>query len=192
MGCGTRSSLRTLIHAFTTAPVLALPDHSKPFQLITDTSDFATGAILEQPDALNHWHPVAFHSKSLQPTERNYKIHDKELLAIVRALEIFRHYLEGWDNTTETDHRNLVYFFTKQKLTHQQACWSLYLSRFRFIIIHKPGTQNKSDALSQRPDHKEGMALDNDDRILLDNRFFTIHATQTTAVNISGDNTIRQ
>jgi hypothetical protein len=193
-GAAQEAAFRTLIHAFTTAPVLALPDHSKPFRLITDASDFATGAILEQPDALNRWHPVAFHSKSLQPAERNYEIHDKELLAIVRALEIFRHYLEGRDNTTEiwTDHGNLVYFFTKQKLTRRQARWSLYLSRFRFIIIHKPGTQNKSDALSRRPDHKEGMALDNDDRVLLDNRFFTIHTTQTTAVNISGDNTIRQ
>jgi hypothetical protein len=68
---------------------------------------------------LNRWHLVAFHSKSLQPAERNYEIHDKELLAIVRALEIFHHYLEGWDNTTEiwTDHGNLVYFFMKQKLT---------------------------------------------------------------------------
>jgi hypothetical protein len=193
-GGAQEAAFRALIHAFTTAPVLALPNHSKPFQLITDTSDFATGAILEQPDALNRWHPVAFHSKSLQPAERNYEIHDKELLAIVRALEIFRHYLEGRDNTTEiwTDHGNLVYFFTKQKLTRRQARWSLYLSHFRFIIIHKPGTQNKSDALSRRPDHKEGMALDNDDRVLLDNRFFTIHATQTTVVNISGDNTIRQ
>ena len=193
-GAAQESAFRALIHAFTTAPVLALPDHSKPFRLITDASDFATGAILEQPDALNRWHPVAFHSKSLQPAERNYEIHDKELLAIVRALEIFRHYLEGRDDTTEiwTDHGNLVYFFTKQKLTRRQARWSLYLSRFRFIIIHKPGTQNKSDALSRRPDHKEGMALDNDDRVLLDNKFFTIRATQTTAVNISGDKTLRQ
>jgi hypothetical protein len=45
------------------------------------------GAILEQLDALNHWHPVAFHSKSLQPAERNYEIHDKELLTIVRACD---------------------------------------------------------------------------------------------------------
>jgi hypothetical protein len=63
------SVFRTLIHAFTTAPVLALPDHTRPFRLITDASDFATGAILEQPDALNQWHPIAYHSKSLQPAE---------------------------------------------------------------------------------------------------------------------------
>src|SRR6202046_3183198 len=111
-------AFQALIHAFTTAPVLALPDHSKPFRLITDASDFATGAILEQPDALNRWHPVAYHSKSLQPAERNYEIHDKELLAIVLALDVFRHYLEGRDDTLEvwSDHVNLVYFFTKQKL----------------------------------------------------------------------------
>jgi hypothetical protein len=110
------------------------------------------------------------------------------------ALEIFHHYLEGRDNTTEiwTDHGNLVYFFMKQKLTRQQARWSLYLSCFRFIIIHKPGTQNKSDALSRQPDHKDGMALDNNNHVLLDNKFFIICTTQTTTVNISGDNTIRQ
>ncbi|MGD0511542.1 MAG: reverse transcriptase family protein, partial [Candidatus Micrarchaeaceae archaeon] len=134
-------AFRTLIKAFTTAPVLALPDHSKPFRLITDTSDFATGAILEQPDALNRWHPVAYHSKSLQPAECNYEIHDKELLAIIRTLEIFCHYLEGRDDLLEvwSDHGNLVYFATKQKLTRRQARWALFLSRFNFTIIHKPG-----------------------------------------------------
>ena len=66
-----------------TAPVLALPDHDKPFQLITDTSAFATGAILEQPDTLNRWHSIAYYSKLLQPVECNYKIHDLELLVII-------------------------------------------------------------------------------------------------------------
>ena len=123
-----------------------------------------TGTILEQPDALNHWHPVAYHSKSLQPVERNYEIHDKELLAIVCTLEIFHHYLEGQEDTIEvwSDHGNLDYFFMKQKLTHHQACWALFLSCFKFIIIHKPGTQNKLDALSRCPDHKEGMALEDE------------------------------
>jgi RNase H-like domain found in reverse transcriptase len=72
-----------------------------PFCFITDASDFAMGVILEQPDALNRWHPIAYHSKSMQPAERNYKIHNKELLAIVRVLEIFHHYLEGRDDTVE-------------------------------------------------------------------------------------------
>ena len=82
-GDAQERAFRTLITAFTTAPVLALPDHDKPFQLITDASAFATGTILEQPDALNRWHPIAYYSKSLQPAECNYEIHDLELLAII-------------------------------------------------------------------------------------------------------------
>jgi len=73
----------------TSLPVLLLPDYSKSFMLITDPSDFAAGAILEQEDALGRSHPVAFFSKSLQLAEQNYKIHDKELLAIILALKHF-------------------------------------------------------------------------------------------------------
>ena len=80
---------RALITAFTTAPVLALPNYTKPFRLITDTSTFATGAILEQPDAFNWRHPIAYYSKSLQPAEQNYEIHDLKLLAIIQALKTF-------------------------------------------------------------------------------------------------------
>ena len=82
-GDAQEKAFRALITAFTTAPVLALPDHTKPFWLIMDTSAFATGAILEQPDVFNQWHPIAYYFKSLQPAERNYKIHDLELLAII-------------------------------------------------------------------------------------------------------------
>ncbi len=116
-------AFKDLIMIFTTAPVLALPDHGQPFHLITDASDFATGAILEQPNALNRWHPITYHSKSLLPAEHNYEIHNKELLAIIHTLDIFRHYLEGRDDTMEiwSDHRNLVYFSMKQKLTRRQA-----------------------------------------------------------------------
>jgi hypothetical protein len=118
-GTAQQAAYNTLLQAFTTAPVLALPEPSKPYRLITDASDFAAGAILEQPDALNRWHPVTYFSKSLQPAERNYEIHDKELLAIILALEQFRHYLEGHVKPIEiwTDHGNLVYFTCKQKLS---------------------------------------------------------------------------
>lgn len=162
--------------------------------MITDASDFATGAILEQPDALNRWHLVAYHSKSLQPAECNYKIHDKELLAIVHALQVFHHYLEGREDPIEIicDHGNLVYFMTKQILTRRQARWALFLSRFHFRIIHQPGVQNRSDALSRRPDHKEGMDLANEEHILLDSKFFAIRATRPTTVTVLGDTTLKQ
>jgi len=76
------------------SPCPCLACHTQPFRLIMDASDFATGAILEQPDLLNRG-TLCLLFKSLQLAERNYAIHDKELLAIIRALAAFRHYLEG-------------------------------------------------------------------------------------------------
>jgi len=76
-------AFETLQQTMIMSPVLMLLDHKKPFTLITDASDYATGTILEQRDALGRSHPIAYFSKSLQPAERNYEIHDKELLAIV-------------------------------------------------------------------------------------------------------------
>jgi hypothetical protein len=69
--------------------VLMLLDHEKPFTLITNASDYATGAILEQRDALGRSHPIAYFLKSLQPAKQNYEIHNKELLAIIHALKHF-------------------------------------------------------------------------------------------------------
>ncbi|GJE96953.1 marY1-like reverse transcriptase, partial [Phanerochaete sordida] len=82
--------------AFTSAPILRIPDDVNPFRLSTDASDFAIGSVLSQLDPEdNLYHPVAFHSKSLNVHERNYEIYDKEMLAIIRGLEEYRHYLEG-------------------------------------------------------------------------------------------------
>ena len=86
-------AFRDLQSTLTSAPVLILLDYNKPFTLITDTSDYATGSILEQEDALRRSHPVAYFSKSLQLAERNYEIHNKELLAIIHSLKHFHHYL---------------------------------------------------------------------------------------------------
>jgi transposase InsO family protein len=181
-----QSAFDTLIHSFTVAPVLLLPDCARPFRLITDASDFAVGAILEQPDLLNRWHPVAYHSKSLIDAEQNYDIHDKELLAIVRALEAFRHYLEGHPELFEiwSDHSNLQYFRTKQKLTRRQARWSLFLSQFTFTIVHRPGIYNKADALSRRPDLKEGIQSSNSENcVLLDDKFFAVRAAHPVTMD---------
>ena len=81
---------------------------------------------------------MAFISKSLSDTERNYEIHDKEMLAVVRCLEAWRHFLEGATVKFEvrTDHKNLKYFMKAQKLNCRQARWALYLSRFDFVLKH--------------------------------------------------------
>ena len=94
---------------------------------------------------------MAFYSKSLSLVEWNYEIHDKEMLAIIHALEEWRHFLEGAWHPIEIwmDHKNLEYFMTAKKLNYCQACWSLYLVRFDFKLIHRPGHyMGKPDALS--------------------------------------------
>ena len=91
-----QAAFEALKTAFTTAPILRIPDDAQPFRLSTDASDFAVGAVLSQLDPNDgKYHPVAFHSRALDVHERNYEIYDKELLAIIRALEEYRHYLEG-------------------------------------------------------------------------------------------------
>ena len=80
---------------FIEKPVLAAPDLDKKMQMEVDASDHATGGVLSMECKDNLWRPVAFLSKSLNETERNYEIHDKEMLAIVRGLEAWRHLLEG-------------------------------------------------------------------------------------------------
>jgi len=73
---------------FTTRPVLAAPDLNKEFRVEADASNYATGGVLSMKCSDELWRPVAFISKSLSDTERNYKIHDKEMLAVVRCLEV--------------------------------------------------------------------------------------------------------
>ena len=98
---------------------------------------------------------MAYLSKSLNETERNYEIHNKEMLAIIRELEAWRHLLEGVQFKFEiwTDHKNLEYFMKVQKLNCRQAQWVLYLSRFDFILKHVLETKmGKADGLSRQPD----------------------------------------
>ena len=82
-----------------------------------DVLDYAMGSVLSIEEE-RKWKPVAFLSKSLNKTERNYEIHDKEMLAIIRKLESWRHLLKEtqFKFKTWTDHKNLEYFMKAQKL----------------------------------------------------------------------------
>ena len=89
-------------------------------------------------------------------------------------MEGAKHNVEIW-----SDHQNLQYFMGAKKLNRRQARWALYLLRFDFELIHKPGaSMGKVDALSRRPDHKEGVEHDNEGQTLLKPEFFTIRAMQ--------------
>ena len=172
----------------TSSPILIFPDDNKPYKLEADSSDYAIGAVLSQEGSDGKWHPVAFMSRGLNEVERNYDIHDKEMLAIIRALEEWRHYLEGTKHTFEiwTDHKNLEYFMSAKKLNRRQARWSLFLSRFDFTLHHRPGKKSlKPDALSRRPDHRKG-GEDNKDIVLLKPSYFKIQALKQGHVLLTG------
>jgi RNase H-like domain found in reverse transcriptase len=86
----------------TSTPVLILPQVDRPFCIEADGSGVATGTVLSQVSPEDDkWHPVAFLSKSLSEVERNYKIHNLEMLAIIRVLEEWRHYLKGAQHPVE-------------------------------------------------------------------------------------------
>ena len=114
--------------ALTQYPVLRIPIDDAPFRVECDSSDFANGAILSQ-HIDEKWHPVAYRSRTLSETERNYEIHDKELMAVMDSLSDWRQYLLGAKCTFEiwTDHQNLQYFRKPQKLNRRQARWQTEL-----------------------------------------------------------------
>jgi len=116
-------AFRELKKQFTKELVLAALDLDKRMKMEVDTSDYATGGVLSIECEDRLWRPVAFLSKSLNKTKRNYEIHDKEMLAIIRRLESWRYLLEGICFKFEiwTDHKNLEYFMKVQKLNWRQA-----------------------------------------------------------------------
>jgi len=135
------------------------------------------------------WRLVAFISKSLSDTERNYEIHDKEILAVVRCLEAWRHFLEGAIVRFEiwTDHKNLEYFMKAQKLNRRQVRWTLYLSRFDFTLKHVPGSKmGKADSLSRRPDWEVGVERDNKDEKLIKPEWLEVRKTEVVEIIVDG------
>jgi hypothetical protein len=116
------------------------------------------------------------------------------MLAIIRGLEEWRHYLEGTRHPIEiwTDHKNLEYFRVAQKLNRRQAHWSPYLSCFDFTLHHKPGrSKGKPDTLSRRADHGSGQG-DNDNLTLLAPEVFWIHALAGARFQGNERNTLQE
>jgi hypothetical protein len=125
-----KNAFHQLLKQVTSAPILHwhIADSKLKYVLETDASNFAMGTILSQ-EKEGKKVPIAYMSKALSPEQRNYDVWDKELLAIIKALEEWRHYLEGAKETFDIllDHQNLKYFKAPHKLNRRQAQWSLYL-----------------------------------------------------------------
>ncbi|KAI0993579.1 hypothetical protein K3495_g14605, partial [Podosphaera aphanis] len=138
---------------FITAPVLALYDPDNRTVIEADCSGYVMGACLSQFDHTNVLRPVAYFSRKLAPAECNYEIHDKELLAVVSALEEWRGELIGLRHSflVLSDHKNLEYFMTTRKLSERQVRWSNTLSQFNFHLRFRAGKNSaRPDALSRR------------------------------------------
>ena len=135
-------------------PVLVLPDPALPYDIATDASGFAVGATLSQ-DHGRGLQPIAFLSQKMNPAQRNYPVHEQELLAVVAALKQWRHYLMGARFRVATDHKSLVYLRTQPHLSPRQTRWLEFLEQFHFAIEYVEGKLNLvADGLSRRPDHR--------------------------------------
>ncbi|PNX96484.1 Ty3/gypsy retrotransposon protein [Trifolium pratense] len=139
------SAFQKLKHAITTAPVLALPDFTKPFVLETDASGIGIGAVLHQEG-----HPIAYFSKKLVPRNQRKSAYFREMLAIAEAIAKFRHYLLGHKFIIRTDQKSLRNLMEQALQTPDQQEWLHRFLGYDFSIEYKPGKENvAADALSR-------------------------------------------
>lgn len=152
----TFTKLKTLV---TSELVLAHPDLKEPFEMEVDASGFAVGAVLLQCKEDGKWHPIGYYSATLNKAECNYDIYDLELLAIVKAFRHWQPLLVGSPRKTKvfSDHLNLQYWRSPQRISRHIAREVLELSEYDFEIHHIKGMANgRADALSQRLDYDQG------------------------------------
>jgi len=140
-----------LKHRLTTAPILAPFYQERETVVETDASDFALGCVLSQFSD-RRMHPVALHCRKLHPAEQHYKIHDKELLAILKAFTQWQCYLEGADQsiTVYTAQENLQHFLTTKKWNPTQVRCAQEQVNSNFNMIYRHGSRGgKLDTLSR-------------------------------------------
>lgn len=137
------------------APVLAVPDFSKPFVLETDASDLGIGVVLMQDN-----HPIAYLSKHLCPRNQTLSTYEKECLAILMAVERWRPYLQHKKFTIRTDHRSLLHL-TKQRVTSRLQHKALIrLMDLNYQIQYKKGVNNAAaDTLSRYEEQGQLMSM---------------------------------
>ncbi|GFX65955.1 retrovirus-related Pol polyprotein from transposon 412 [Trichonephila clavipes] len=141
----------SLKEALTSSPILIYPQPDKPFILDTDASNESVGAVLSQ-EIDGQERVVAYWSKCLSKPERNYCVTRKELLAIVKAIEHFHHYLYGQKFLLRTDHASLTWLMNFRNTEGQVARWIQRLNEYYFDIRHRKGSSHgNADALSRRP-----------------------------------------
>ncbi|CAL0324442.1 unnamed protein product [Lupinus luteus] len=135
------NAFETLKNKLVTAPVIVAPDWHLDFELMCDASDYAVGAVLGQRKS-KVFHAIHYASKVLNDAQINYTTTEKELLAIVYALEKFRSYLIGSKVIIFTDHAAIKYLLTKSDSKPRLLRWVLLLQEFDLVIKDKKGSEN--------------------------------------------------
>lgn len=130
--------------------LLQYPDYNQAFELTTDASSSALGAVLSQ-----NGRPITMISRTLSPCEQNYATNERELLAIVWALKRLRHYLYGIKNINIfTDHQPLIFAISEKNPNAKMKRWKSFIEEFSPTFHYKPGKDNKvADALSRQYCH---------------------------------------
>jgi len=152
------TALNALIKQITEDPVLVAPNSDEPFELETDASAYAVGAVLFQKDERGKRRAIGYASKTLNSAERNYDIWDREFLGLIFGLTYWRHLLSGTRHPVKVfvDHANLLHYRHPQKVNRRIARYILTLADYNIQLQHCPGPQNRADALSRRPDYDQG------------------------------------
>jgi hypothetical protein len=150
-------SFQKLKAALASAPVLVHYDPKRLTRVETDASDGVVAAVLSQLCDDGEWHPVAYYSATMNSAEHNYDIHDKEMLAIIKAFREWRPELLGLQQQERfevlSDHRALEYFMTTKALSARQVRWYEFIQEFYFILKYRPGKANVlADTLTRRKD----------------------------------------
>ena len=128
-------------------------DKTKKIFVTTDASERRTGAVLSFGDTWETACPVAYDSYQLNSAEKNYPVHEKELLTIIKALKKWPTSLLGIHFEIFTDHRTLEYFQSQKDMSHCQMHWSMYLADFDYKLTYIQGEDNTAaDTLSRMPD----------------------------------------
>ncbi|KAG3230919.1 hypothetical protein PI124_g23984 [Phytophthora idaei] len=131
------------MQGLTEAPILAVADQDRPFHVVCDASDFAIGCALMQHGHEGRDRVVYYQSRQLNPVERNYPVHDKELLAMMYALAKFRVYLLGSGPfVVYTDHASLRTAVKSPHISQRMARWLSFFAEYDFRVEYKPGRLN--------------------------------------------------
>jgi transposase InsO family protein len=148
------TAFQKLKKSLTEAPVLVFPNFELPFTIAPDcSSGYAIGGVLLQDQGAG-LQPIAYESRKMIPAERNYPVHEQELLAILNCCKKWRHYIVNSRTDITTDHAPLKYLETQPNVSARQARWLDFFAEYDLNIVPQPGKLNTvADALSRRADY---------------------------------------